>query len=92
MADAGENELSFLQQIGDVLKSIDKESHDVVNQKMTELKIKLEKAREFVDKMPGIQCSKTEQLKQIDVLRNQLTIKTALLEKYKNSDQFDLNR
>lgn len=70
--------------------SIDKESHDV-NQKMTELKTKLEKAREFVDKMPGIQSSKTEQLKQIDILRNQLTIKTALLEKYKNSDQFDLN-
>lgn len=70
--------------------SIDKESPDV-NQKMTELKIKLEKAREFVDKMPGIQCSKTEQLKQIDILRNQLTYKTELLEKYKKSDQFDLN-
>lgn len=90
MADAGENELSFLSQITDVLKSIDKESPDV-NQKMTELKIKLEKAREFVDKMPGIQCSKTEQLKQIDILRNQLTYKTELLEKYKKSDQFDLN-
>ena len=58
---------------------------------MTELKNKLDKAKEYVDKMPGIQYSKTEQLKQIDVLRNQLHVKTELLEKYKNSSPFDLS-
>lgn len=57
---------------------------------MTELKNKLEKAREFVERMPGIQLSQSEQIKQIDILRNQLTVKTALLEKYKNMDKFDL--
>ena len=71
---------------------MEKESGDVhVNQKMTELKNKLEKAKEFVEKMPGIQQSQSEQIKQIDILRNQLTVKTALLEKYRSMDKFDLS-
>ena len=58
---------------------------------MTELEEKLKKAKEFVEKMPGIQQSQSEQIKQIDILRNQLTMKTALLEKYKSMDKFDLS-
>ncbi|XP_033747444.1 mediator of RNA polymerase II transcription subunit 9-like [Argopecten irradians] len=92
MADqAAENELSFLALVCDVLKSIEKESHDV-SQKMTDLKSQLQRARECVEKMPGIQYSKTEQLKQIDVLRNQLAVKTELLQKYKHMQTFDLSQ
>ncbi|VDI75011.1 mediator of RNA polymerase II transcription subunit 9 [Mytilus galloprovincialis] len=90
MGDTGEQELNFLPLISDLLKSVEKESGDV-NTKMTELKTKLDKAREFVEKMPGIQQSQSEQIKQIDILRNQLTVKTALLEKYKSMDKFDLS-
>ncbi|KAK3091033.1 hypothetical protein FSP39_016636 [Pinctada imbricata] len=68
----------------------DKDTHDM-NQKITELKNKLDKAKEYVEKMPGIQLSKSEQLKQIDILRNQLTVKTEILEKYKNNSPFDLS-
>merc|ERR1712150_350704 len=87
----GESELSFLSLICDVLKSLEKDPHDVTT-KMTELKNHFQKARECVEKMPGIQCSKSEQLKQIDVLRSQLTIKTELLQKYKSYGVFHLSQ
>lgn len=71
--------------------SLEKDPHDVTT-KMTELKNHFQKARECVEKMPGIQCSKSEQLKQIDVLRSQLTIKTELLQKYKSYGVFHLTQ
>lgn len=68
--------------------SIEKDSHEV-NQKVTDLKLQLQKARETLDKMPEIQYSKGEQLQQIDILRQQLTSKTELLKKYKDISNFE---
>ena len=56
--------------------------------KVNELQKKLENMREFVDKLPGIDLSKEEQQRQMEVLRQQLITKTELLKKYKNIDKF----
>lgn len=56
--------------------------------KVNELQRKLETMREFVEKLPGIDLSKEEQQRQMEVLRQQLITKTELLKKYKNVDKF----
>jgi RNA polymerase II transcription mediator complex subunit 9 len=56
--------------------------------KVNELQKKLENMREFVEKLPGIDLSKEEQQRQMEVLRQQLITKTELLKKYKNVDKF----
>lgn len=38
--------------------------------------------------MPGIQYSSKDQLKQIDILQQQLTTKTQLIQKYKSMEPF----
>ena len=70
--------------------SIERDPRDV-NQKMTDFRNQLLKARECVEKMPGIQYSKQEQLKQIEILQKQLTTKTQLINKYKSLENFDLS-
>ena len=70
--------------------SIERDPRDV-NQKMTDFRNQLLKARECVEKMPGIQYSKQEQLKQIEILQKQLTMKTQLINKYKSLENFDLS-
>ena len=69
--------------------SIERDSRDV-NQKMLDFRNQLLKARECVEKMPGIQYSRHDQLKQIDILQQQLTTKTQLIHKYKSMHSFDL--
>ncbi|KAK6187959.1 hypothetical protein SNE40_005875 [Patella caerulea] len=88
-ANVAENELNFLPSIYEGIKSIEKDSHDM-NQKLTDLKSQFQKARECVDKLPGVQYSKEEQLKRIDILRKQLISKQELLQKYRNLTNFDL--
>ncbi|KAL5019245.1 hypothetical protein ScPMuIL_004967 [Solemya velum] len=88
MATNIETETSFLPLIFEILKSSEKDSHDM-NQKVTDLKLQLQKARETLEKMPEIQYSKGEQLHQIDILRQQLVSKTELLKKYKDISNFD---
>ena len=58
--------------------------------KVNELQKKFQAMREQIEKMPGIDLSRDEQLRQMEVLRQQLTIKTELLRKYRDTDQFDI--
>ncbi|XP_060600516.1 mediator of RNA polymerase II transcription subunit 9-like [Ruditapes philippinarum] len=89
MANVADNELNFLPYIYDIIKCIERDSRDV-NQKMLDFRNQLLKARECVEKMPGIQYSRQDQLKQIDILQQQLTTKTQLIHKYKSMHTFDL--
>uniref|UniRef100_A0A0L8HKX1 Mediator of RNA polymerase II transcription subunit 9 n=1 Tax=Octopus bimaculoides TaxID=37653 RepID=A0A0L8HKX1_OCTBM len=73
------------------LHIIEKDSHDV-HQKVTDLKNRLQRGREIVDKMPGIQHTREEQMKHIEVLRKQLITKCDLIKKYKNFHTFNLSR
>ena len=72
-----------------VFCSIEKDSHDVT-QKINDLKVKLQKGREQVDRLPGIDYSKDDQVKHMEILRKQLVSKTELLKKYKNMCNFNL--
>jgi len=65
--------------------SVERDSYDI-NTKITDLRTKLQNAREQVEKLPGIDFSKEEQERQIDILRKQLATKVELLRKYKNFD------
>jgi len=67
--------------------SLDKNPQEMIA-KVNELQKKLENMREFVEKLPGIDLSKEEQKRQMEVLRQQLITKTELLKKYKNVDKF----
>lgn len=79
--------------------SLEKDPHDNAQksrdsldttQKILELQRKLEKAREQIRKLPGIEYNTEEQLKQLDVLRNQLRLKRELLHKYRNMCSFEI--
>ena len=58
--------------------------------KVNELQKKFQQMREQIENLPGIDLSRKEQLRQMEVLRQQLAIKTELLRKYKNTDRFDI--
>lgn len=58
---------------------------------MLDFRNQLLKARECVEKMPGIQYSSKDQLKQIDVLQRQLATKTQLIQKYKTMEPFEVD-
>ena len=70
--------------------SVDKESGDTTA-KINELRAKFQKAREQIEKLPGIEYSQEEQERQLEVLRKQLAVKSDLLLRYKNSPRLDLN-
>ena len=67
--------------------SIEKDSPDLnqVNQKLNELKTQFQKARECVEKLPGTQYSKEEQLRRVAILHKQMEVKTNLLQKCKEN-------
>ena len=65
------------------LCSVDKDSHDITA-KVNELRNKLQRAREQIEKLKGIEYSQEEQKRQVEVLRKQLISKTDLLRKYKD--------
>ena len=71
--------------------SVEKDSQDVT-QKINDLRTKLQKSREQIEKLHGIDYSKEEQERQIEVLRQQLVSKTQLIQKYKNLANFDLTK
>ncbi|XP_064636643.1 mediator of RNA polymerase II transcription subunit 9-like [Lineus longissimus] len=81
--------LSFLPLIYDIVKSIEKDSHEVP-QKISDLKARFQKGREYIEKLPGIDHNCEEQLQQLEILRKQFTNKTELLQKYKNQCKFEL--
>ena len=63
-----------------------------MTQKINELRSKLQKSREQIEKLPGIDHSKAEQERHIEVLRQQLESKTQLIKKYKNLVNFDTSK
>lgn len=60
-----------------------RESQDC-SQKVLELQKRFESARAQVKQLSGIEFNKEEQLKQLEILRNQLVLKQKLIKKYKN--------
>ena len=58
--------------------------------KVNELQKKFQVMREQIENLPGIDLSREEQLRQMEVLRQQLAIKTELLHKYKDTNRFDI--
>ena len=58
--------------------------------RVNELQKKFQQMREQIDSLSGIDMSREEQLRQMEVLRQQLFIKTQLLSKYKDTDMFDI--
>ncbi|KAK3713117.1 hypothetical protein RRG08_036729 [Elysia crispata] len=88
-AAASENELNILPYVYEVMKSIEKDTNDVM-QTMNELRAQFQKARECIDHLPGTQHSQEEQLRLKSILHQQLMIKTKLLMNYKSGHHFDL--
>ncbi|ESO10559.1 hypothetical protein HELRODRAFT_72187 [Helobdella robusta] len=80
---------SFIPAMYDILKCLEKEPHDLTV-KINELKSQLQKTREMVEQLQGVDLSKDLQLRQMEILRQQLNAKTDLLRKYKNSCYFDV--
>ena len=70
------------------IPSIENDGSDVA-QKMIELKEQFQRARECVDKLPGVQFSQEEQLRLKSVLQEQLIVKNELLMNYKSGNHFD---
>jgi len=68
--------------------SIDKDPVELGN-KVTELKQQFQSAKDDIEKLPGIESSREEQLKQMDAHRRQLVAKIELLRKYKSLSVFD---
>lgn len=82
----------FLPQIHDILKTIEKDPQDAANknkesleasQKVQDLTKKIEKARDDVKKLAGVDFTKEEQAAQLKALKKQLTLKQELIQKYK---------
>ena len=69
--------------------SLEKDPHDLTV-KINDLKSQLQKTKEMVERLPGVDLSKVEQERQMEVLRQQLVTKTNLLKKYKHLCNFDL--
>ncbi|XP_013776110.1 mediator of RNA polymerase II transcription subunit 9-like [Limulus polyphemus] len=94
----GEVNTDFLPLIYDIIRSIERDSHDGSqkrenydsSQKVQELKQKLQQCRDQIQKLPGIEYSREEQLKRLESLRKQLALKRELLLKYKNMCHFDI--
>jgi len=61
-----------------------------VSAKVNELQRKFQQMREQIESLPGIDLSCEEQLRQMEVLRQQLAIKIELLRKYKDTEQFNV--
>ncbi|KAG8186987.1 hypothetical protein JTE90_005759 [Oedothorax gibbosus] len=89
----------FLPIIYDIIRSIEKETYETTqkqphentdtNLKIPELKTKLQQAREQINKLPGVDYTKEEQIRRLEALREQLVQKRQLLLKYKSMCHFD---
>ncbi|CAD5113544.1 DgyrCDS2705 [Dimorphilus gyrociliatus] len=76
-------DVNFIPLVYEILKSVDKDSGDVTN-RVTDLKNKIQRAKEQVEKLPGIDQCPEEQAKQLEVIRKQLDLKVELLKKLRN--------
>lgn len=91
--------IDFLPIIYDIIRSIEKDTYENAqkphenidsNLKIPELRTKLQQCREQIQKLPGVDYTKEEQLRRLDALREQLVQKRQLLLKYKNMCHFDI--
>merc|ERR1719347_876387 len=82
----------FLPHIHDIMKTIEKDPQDAAtknkesleaSEKVKELNKKIERAREDVKKLPGIDLTKEEQAAQLNALKKQLKVKQELLARYR---------
>uniref|UniRef100_T1J6Y1 Mediator of RNA polymerase II transcription subunit 9 n=1 Tax=Strigamia maritima TaxID=126957 RepID=T1J6Y1_STRMM len=96
-----ETDVEFLPLIYEIIRSIEKENHDAAQKakdlsnttlKMNELKNKLQQCRESIQRLPGIDYSKEDQVKRFEALRKQLIMKRELLIKYRNFCHFDVSK
>jgi len=87
-----EIEAEFLPLIHDIVKTVEKDPQDAANknkesleasQKVQDLSKKLDKAREDVKKLAGVDFTKEEQAAQLKALKKQLKLKQELILKYK---------
>eukprot|EP00088_Acartia_fossae_P005083 TRINITY_DN12221_c0_g1_i1.p1 TRINITY_DN12221_c0_g1~~TRINITY_DN12221_c0_g1_i1.p1 ORF type:complete len:159 (-),score=46.77 TRINITY_DN12221_c0_g1_i1:165-641(-) len=91
--DVKEIDCEFLPLIHDILKRVEKDPSDAssknkesieVGNKIQELNRKLEKAKEQVRVLRGIDLNPEEQKLQLTALKNQLALKKELIQKYKS--------
>lgn len=82
----------LLPLVHDIIRVLEKNENDVgqrsrdsleASQKIIELNKKVEKVREDIYRLPGIEVSKEEQLQQLENLKKQLQMKKDLIAKYK---------
>lgn len=82
----------FLPQIHDIVKTVERDPQDAAtknkesleaSEKVKELNKKIERAREDVKKLAGIDFTKEEQAAQLKALKKQLKLKQELLAKYR---------
>jgi len=88
----GDIDAEFLPHIHDIVKTIEKDPQDAAtknstsleaSEKVKELNKRLEKAREEVKKLPGVDLTKEEQAAQLGAFRKQLKLKQELLARFR---------
>lgn len=90
---AEEVDVDFLPLIYQYLRCLEKDQSDVnrisveSSQKIIEIQKKIDTAREQVQRLPGVEYSREEQLQKLEALRKQLALKKKLLLKYKSKAQ-----
>ncbi|KAL7643979.1 UNVERIFIED_CONTAM: hypothetical protein RMT77_005992 [Armadillidium vulgare] len=90
---AEEVDVDFLPLIYQYLRCLEKDQNDLnrisveSSQKILEIQKKIDIAREQVQRLPGVEYSKEEQLQRLEALRKQLSLKKKLLLKYKSKAQ-----
>lgn len=98
MATVEEASSEILHLIYDIIRSIERDSHEPNQkrdtydsaQKIQELRNKLQVCRDLIEKLPGIDLTQEEQLRKVEALRKQLIRKRELLIKYKSMCHFDM--
>ncbi|KAM4717385.1 mediator of RNA polymerase II transcription subunit 9 [Anableps anableps] len=91
MLEKDSDDCSLLPLVHDVIKCMDKDKDGQdVHQELMKLKTKIQKAREQISNMPGIDSSPQEQQQQLATLREQVRTKNQLLQKYKSLCMFDV--
>ncbi len=89
---AGDVDADLLPVLHDVIRTVEKDNQDPsqknkdsleASQKVQEIHGKISALREQIYKLSGIEQSKEEQLRQLEVLKQQLQMKKKLILKYK---------
>jgi len=87
-----ELDFEILSAIYDIIRCFERDLSDAgtklresqeCSQKVNELNKRLDKARAAINELPGIDCSKEEQLERVKSMRKQIQLKEELILKYK---------